>query len=254
MALLQTENGPVEVILTGPDKGPSALPVVFLHHGFGTVQSLAGLAQELAGYLPDMQAVLWSRAGCGASPPLPDPRQPDYLHRQADTALPALLDALEIRAAHLVGHSDGGSIALLAAALIPDRVRSVTTIAPHVMIEPCTIAGVRALAEAETPAFHRALAQRHADPNAAYGAWRDVWLSEAMQDWSITDLLPHITAPVGLIQGDGDAFGSFGQLDLIAASVRGACKQLRISMADHFPYKTHVSEIAEFSAQIIQQS
>jgi hypothetical protein len=42
MALLQTANGPVEVILTGPHKGPSALPVVFLHHGFGKAASLAG--------------------------------------------------------------------------------------------------------------------------------------------------------------------------------------------------------------------
>jgi len=46
-----------------------------------------------------------------------------------------LLDALGIDKVDLLGHSDGATIALIAAAYHPDRVDRVIAIAPHVFVE-----------------------------------------------------------------------------------------------------------------------
>ncbi len=67
---------------------------------------------------------MYSRPGYGRSTPrAPDERWGvDFMHRQAQELLPALRQALGIeQPAWLVGHSDGGSIALLHAAQSPMR-------------------------------------------------------------------------------------------------------------------------------------
>ena len=64
----------------------------------------------------------------------------DFMHRQAGDVLPALLDTLGVDAAErrrmwLIGHSDGGSIALLYAAAFPEALAGAVVLAPHVTVE-----------------------------------------------------------------------------------------------------------------------
>ncbi len=54
-----------------------------------------------------------------------------YLHREAEEVLPALLAALRIEALVLIGHSDGGSIALIFAGAFPAVPRVLAVIAPY---------------------------------------------------------------------------------------------------------------------------
>jgi pimeloyl-ACP methyl ester carboxylesterase len=66
---------------------------------------------------------VYDRRGYGASSPFGrEPRTPRYLEDEADV-LARLLDACGVREVVLFGHSDGGSIALVAAARQPDRAR-----------------------------------------------------------------------------------------------------------------------------------
>lgn len=169
--LIETEVGLLEVATKGNPAGP---PVVLLHHGFGTWRSLLDLGLAILRLAPKTRVIAYSRPGCGQSPARSLVRERDYLTIEAEHVLPALLDALAVRSCHLVGHSDGGSIALLAAALHPSRVMTVTAIAPHVFMEPETRAGVAALAAADTaPDFRSKLRRMHADPAIAYDTWRD---------------------------------------------------------------------------------
>ena len=62
------------------------------------------------------------------------------MHRQAWEVLPALLNELGIARPILVGHSDGGTIALLYAAR--HRVDACVVLAPHVMVEEVSIASI----------------------------------------------------------------------------------------------------------------
>ena len=168
-------------------------------------------------------------------------KPPDYLTREATIVLPAVMDALGVESADLVGHSDGGSIALIAAAMHPDRVRSITALAPHVIVEARTRKGIRALPETGSDhEFERTLAQRHNNIDVAYTAWRALWLSKDMAEWDITPLLPSIFCPVQLVQGGADEYGTFRQIDLIETRVSSpSVSVLRIADAGHEIHKSH---------------
>lgn len=68
-----------------------------------------------------------SLRGYGDSTPKPRDFPPDFYRRDAQDVL-AFLDMLDIKAAHVLGYSDGGETALVAAGLEPTRFRSVAVI------------------------------------------------------------------------------------------------------------------------------
>ena len=71
----------------------------------------------------------YSRAGYGASSPVPLPRPLTYMHDEALDVLPRLLTAIGFRRGILAGHSDGASIAAIYAGGVQDhRVRGVSLI------------------------------------------------------------------------------------------------------------------------------
>ena len=97
---------------------------VLLIHGFGgdldnwlfNIDALAAESKVVALDLP----------GHGPSPtPIPEPSVPGLA-----AAVLEFMDAAEVEAAHLVGHSLGGALALAVAANTPGRVRSVTLVCP----------------------------------------------------------------------------------------------------------------------------
>src|SRR5262249_1639719 len=89
--------------------------LVFLHEGLGSVALWRRFPDKLAARL-GARALVYSRFGYGLSDGVGAPRTPDFLHREALTVLPALLDEFAIVRPVLVGHSDGASIALIHAA------------------------------------------------------------------------------------------------------------------------------------------
>ncbi len=95
--------------------------VVFLH---GVGGSRTAWEPQLAGLSGDHRCIAWDMPGYGASPPLPEPMTFPALAR----AVTRLLDAVEAPAAHLVGLSMGGMVALHAALDHPGRVRSLVLI------------------------------------------------------------------------------------------------------------------------------
>ncbi|HEX6721474.1 MAG TPA: alpha/beta fold hydrolase, partial [Burkholderiaceae bacterium] len=114
--------------------------VVFLHEGLGSVAMWRDFPQRLCD-AAGVHGLVYSRPGYGRSTPrAPDEHwDVDFMHRQAHEVLPALLQALRIdgtrRPLWLLGHSDGGSIALLHAARHPAQVAGVVVMAPHVSVE-----------------------------------------------------------------------------------------------------------------------
>lgn len=79
--------------------------LVFLHEGLGCAEMWRDFPRELAETTPS-RSLVYSRAGYGRSSPVPvGPRSIRYLYDEAETQLPALLDALAIDQCILVGHS-----------------------------------------------------------------------------------------------------------------------------------------------------
>jgi pimeloyl-ACP methyl ester carboxylesterase len=109
------------------DDGPRNAPPVVLLHGFAS-STFGWRAQRQALLSAGYRVVAIDQWGNGASARPAGPR-----YRTADHAacVLAVLDALGLRSAHVIGHSFGGRIALLLAATAPQRVRSLGLIAPE---------------------------------------------------------------------------------------------------------------------------
>jgi len=226
---------------------PHAPLAIFLHEGLGSV----ALWKDWPGRVCDaggLRGLVYSREGYGRSTPRPHDERwpPTFMHAQADEALPALLDALHVDAGRywLVGHSDGGSIALIHAARFPDRVAGVVAIAPHVMVEEVALASIAEArdtwASTDLPAR---LGRYHADPTSAFFGWNDVWLSPAFRDWSIEDMLARVRCPVLAIQGTADEYGTLAQVERIRERVPSA-ELLVLDGCGHSPHRDQPAALA----------
>jgi pimeloyl-ACP methyl ester carboxylesterase len=212
---------------------PARAPLVFLHEGLGSVAMWRGFPARV-GEVTGSPVLVYSRYGYGASDVLEAPFGVDYMHREAEATLPALLTALGVERPILVGHSDGASIALIYAGTRPEAVRGVVALAPHVFVEDLS---VRSIAEAkvafETTEMGKKLARYHADARRTFYGWNDIWLHPDFRRWNIEAYLPRIRCPVLAVQGEDDEYGTMAQVETIAARVAGPCELVRIPACGH---------------------
>lgn len=222
--------------------GPSPT-IVFLHEGLGAITMWRRFPDSLCAAV-GLGGVVLDRAGHGSAEPFPDPVRGghplDYHDREAD-ALVALLAREGIERAILFGHSDGGTIALIAAALAPDRVAACVTEAAHVFVEDVTLAGIRdAVTAYEAPEsrLRAALLRHHGAERAdkVFYRWADAWLSPPFAAWNIEHRLPHIRCPVLAIQGLDDEYGTPAQVHAIVDQVGGPAEPLLIAGSGHAPH------------------
>lgn len=218
----------------GRPRDPGRPTVVLLHDGLGATGSWRTLPQRLAEAL-DANTLAYDRWGYGRSQ-----ARPVFVDRFMEAEVPTLLELLEhlgIERPCLLGHSDGGSIALLCAAWHPRRVCAVVTEAAHTFVEPETQAGIRDLAALQaagrTPPWLGKLHGERADQ--LLSAWSDHWLSPVHARWDIRAELPRVRCPVLAVQGDADEFGTQAQVDSILAAVPGAQSWI-VSGCGHTPH------------------
>ena len=216
-------------------------PIVFLHEGLGSVSlwTQRGLDWPLVVCQATGRAgVVYSRRGYGQSSPAPQGRHvlpPDYMHREAWKVLPALLAQLQIQSPVLLGHSDGATIALLYAS--QHTATACIVMAPHVLVENVAIEAIaRAKQAFESGDLRPRLAKHHADVDGAFWQWNDVWLSEAFASFDIRTDCRRISAPLLLVQGLDDEYGTMRQLDEIATAVPHA-QQLKLADCGHSPHR-----------------
>ena len=197
---------------------PRAPLLVFLHEGLGSVSMWKDWPQQVC-EASGCRGLVYSRYGYGQSTPRPSEEKwpADFMHREAREVLPALLEALDVDARRdkpvLFGHSDGGSIALLYAAMHPDAVAGVVAAAPHIFVEDVSVASIAQARQAYLDTDLRArLGRHHADPDSAFWGWNDIWLDPGFRAWNLEEYLPRIACPVLAIQGVDDEYGTLAQI------------------------------------------
>ncbi|MDH6194095.1 pimeloyl-ACP methyl ester carboxylesterase [Mycobacterium frederiksbergense] len=183
-----TDFGDVRVYQHGPDGGT---PLVLIHGFFLTSamwwEQVAGLTGDFTVYTLDMLGQP------GAS------IQTKAMSKPADCArsIDAVLQNLNLRDVHLVGHSYGGWLATHTAAAAPSRLRTLTLIDPaH------TVARL-------SPQFWRSLALLLTHPRSARASRAAAWVTGHPKPGSSIDMLtrlflagfaafgpPHRTAPL----------------------------------------------------------
>lgn len=229
-----------------PARTDAAPTLVFLHEGLGSVSAWRGFPARLAaaaGY----GALVFSRAGYGRSDGRPGPWPVEFMHREAVEALPAVLREAGVRDAVLFGHSDGASIALLAAGsgAVPG-VRALVLEAPHVFVEDVTVASIARLADAlrATPELAARFARHHGEnTEALLAAWTEVWLRPAFRRWDITASLPGVTVPTLVVQGEDDEYGTLAQVEAVRRGVRGPVETRVLPACGHSPHRDRPEEV-----------
>jgi pimeloyl-ACP methyl ester carboxylesterase len=157
------------------------------------------------------------------------------MHEEAAAVLPVLCAELDLRRPVLVGHSDGGSIALLHAAG-PGDPSGLVVLAPHVFVEPIGLDGVAAARAAFTAGDLRArMARHHRDPDDTFHGWNDVWMSAQFRDWDLRPQLPGITCPVLAVQGTADPYGTVAHVEAVRDLARGPVELLVLDCG-HAPH------------------
>lgn len=216
--------------------------LVFLHEGLGSVAMWKDFPQRLCA-AAGCRGLVYSRPGYGRSTPraADETWAPDYMHRQAHEVLPALLQALDVDVARrppwLLGHSDGGSIALLHAAR--HAVAGCIVVAPHLFVEDISVANIAAARQAYAEGeLRERLAKYHADPDSAFVGWNHIWLAPAFRAWNIEAEVATIRTPLLAVQGLDDEYGTLAQIHAIAKALPQT-RLLEIPDCGHSPHRDH---------------
>jgi pimeloyl-ACP methyl ester carboxylesterase len=167
------------------------------------------------------------------------PRTENYLHEYAFEELKAFIEEIfsPDQRIILVGHSDGGTIALLYASKIPGKIAGIITMAAHVINEPETIAGIKPAVDAYENGKLQKLNDFHGDKTEAlFYAWANTWNLEAFKTWNICQDINGIQSPTLVLQGEKDQYGSTRQMELIKESITADCELKLIQKAAHIPH------------------
>lgn len=215
-----------------------AATIVFLHDSLGCNELWRSFPEKLTRNT-GTNLLMYDRRGYGQSSPFGDePRRTGYMETEADLLM-VLLEQCKVTNPILFGHSDGGTIALLAAAKYPDKIKAVITEGAHVFVEDITLDGIEMAKEqyAATDLKSR-LAKYHGDKTQRlFDAWTQTWLSPEYRNWNIENFLPQITCPVMVIQGVEDEFGSERQVQAIAGQTSGPSEIFMVTNARHTPHR-----------------
>lgn len=241
--------------ITTREHDPTRPTLVFLHDSLGCVEVWRDFPRVLAEAV-GMNAIVYDRQGYGKSAPMSTtPRTAEYLAREAEVLF-ELLDELSVQDVVLFGHSDGGSIALIAGALQPARVKVIVTEGAHVFVEEETLAGVRVAQHAfATTNLATRLARYHGSKvSAIASAWIDTWLSPMFRDWNIVGMLAGGTCPALIIQGENDEYGTPDQVEAIVQGWSGRARPLMLPNAAHTPHREAREETLDESARFIRDA
>jgi pimeloyl-ACP methyl ester carboxylesterase len=192
--------------------------MVFLHEGLGSLAMWKDFPQQLCSHI-GFRGLVYSRPGYGQSTPRASGEHwdVDFMHQQAHEVLPALLQALGIDAQRtpvwLLGHSDGGSIALLFAARHSASVAGAVVLAPHIFVEDISVQSITHTRHVyQTTDLRSKLARYHSSADSAFWGWNDIWLKPEFRAWNIERELAGINCPLLAVQGVDDEYGTLEQI------------------------------------------
>jgi pimeloyl-ACP methyl ester carboxylesterase len=221
--VVQSDNLPVNghrlyVEQAGVGIGPA---VALLHHGLGSVKAWRGQIPLLA--QAGFRLIAYDRWGYGASDARPALDLPGFASDIND--LYSILTQLGIPRVALVGHSDGGTIALYFAAQYPHLVSCLVTVAAHIYVEPKmepAILGIERQFLADEH-FRRGMQSAHGGKyESVFRNWYDGWHREEHRGWDMRVELEHIQCPCLIVQGEDDEHASPQHARDIAESIQGA--------------------------------
>ncbi|MCX8525324.1 alpha/beta hydrolase [Chryseobacterium formosus] len=226
--------------------------IVFLHDSLGSIELWRDFPEKLTEAI-QCNVLIYDRLGHGKSFPMTThERENNYMELEADV-LNDLLSELNINETILFGHSDGGTIALIAASKYPEKIKAVICEAGHIFVEDITVNGVEeALKAYKTTNLPERLQKYHGEKvETIVKAWTEIWLSEKFKSWNIEYLLKDITSPLLFIQGEADEYGTLEQVEKTVSQVSGIAEKFIIPNIGHKPHKESPEIVLNKSIEFI---
>jgi pimeloyl-ACP methyl ester carboxylesterase len=186
---------------------PEHPAVLMLHHGLGSTKAWREQVPALisAGY----RVIVYDRWGYGKSEPRPFLSVPDFKDDLDD--LQSIVNLIQHPSIRMIGHSDGGTIALYFAAQNPSLVKALVLVAAHIYLEPKMEPGFLALKQSfeKDLRFRQGMKRVHGEKfHSTFYNWFDGWYKYHLFEWDMRKRLRDIHCPTLVIQGKGDEFAT----------------------------------------------
>ncbi|HZH87010.1 MAG TPA: alpha/beta hydrolase [Brumimicrobium sp.] len=218
-----TPFGKMTYQVIGEIQSDSKPVVLFLHEAIGSIAQWQDFPKNLCEQLL-LPGIVISFPGYGFSESEKKIRNAKYLHEFALDYLPAFIEAIQLKNPLLIiGHSDGGTNALLYSTKHPSNVKGIVTIAAHYINEEETKAGIQPAIDAWNEKKLKGLEFFHgAKTERLFFAWANTWLQPDFKDWDISEDIKGNPVPALIIQGSNDQYGTDQQVKGIVDLLKNA--------------------------------
>lgn len=249
--LINTSSGRLNVYHSNENNNQPT--IIFLHDSLGCIETWRDFPFKL-GSLTNCNVFIYDRQGHGGSAPFNSKRKNDYMEKEADVLHEIICSHIQNHAI-LFGHSDGGSIALIYTSKYPEKVVGVISESAHIFVENITLEGVKEAATLyESGYLKYKLEKYHGEKTGQlFEAWAKTWLSDEFKSWNIENFLPGVKAPLLVIQGETDEFGSLKQVEGIVNQTGGYSEQLILEGVGHTPHRESNELVLNKSAEFINK-
>ena len=233
---------------------PGRPTLIFLHDSLGCIQLWRDFPEKLGENL-NMNTLVYDRLGYGKSKPFKkQERTLHYMEEEADT-LKGIIEDLSIEQPILFGHSDGASIALIAAGKYPNLCQAILLEGAHIFVENITLKGINDTTKLYLESDLKIKLEKYhgANTDPLFWAWSNTWNRHDFKAWNIENFLPSITCPVFIMQGEKDDYGTMKQVEGIQNQVKGSSELWFIPNVGHNPHKEVPEETLLHCRQFIEK-
>ncbi len=225
--------------------------ILLLHEALGSVAYWRTFPQQLAD-ATSSSVLLYSRAGHGQSTGPLALRTRAFYQREVEVTIPTLLDRFGVTAPILYGHSEGGVIAMVFAASNPS-VRALIVESPFIQVHAGTgpfMTGMRAAYPGSD--LQRSLAKYHRHPDDVFYSFIDFSLALSEDRLHLPAILPQIHAPLLLLQGEDDPFGTVPHRETLLALLPDSQVEV-FPKAGHLPHRDQTAAVLTRTAAFLNQ-
>lgn len=182
--------------------------IVMMHGGLDCIATWKDLPQVIA-EATGWPVLVYDRYGYGRSEPLVGGREPSYRREEAGPVLGEVLRHFGIRKALMFGHSDGGAMSVLAAAMHPEIVCGAMGCSPTIALDQFMVdAMANARRAYEQEGLREKLERYHgAGTDAMFWGWFNAWASQKALEWNMNAEIAAVRCPVSALFGNQDEYG-----------------------------------------------
>ncbi len=229
-------------------------PIILLHDSLGCVELWRDFPEALAA-ATNREVIAYDRLGFGKSTPRRKRPSIDFIFEEGKKFFPILQRALGLSRFSLFGHSVGGAMALVIAALQSEECEAVITESAQTFVEPLTLSGIRAAKAhfSDLEQFAK-LAKWHGEKAQwVLDAFTEVWLSPEFLSWNLDHSLGQVNCPTLAIHGDLDEYGSVEFPHSIASKVNGLSELAILNQCGHVPHRERKEDVLKLTASFLER-